>query len=263
MRSAFVTSLSAKDHVQKHRESDAQSMEILWRLMPVYTSTWRCVFIQGGKEKQSKTFQTLVSRENWPCHAFWGPLHVYLWFPVMSNVLTRDYFISWGTGWPSHLPLSWVWGATGEENCVSPFPEGCVQGWSLADWKKPSRKMDFLALSVAVECLILAVGAGPGSPWHGRLSSGSITYISVHTCTFWYTAAAHPKALHWSVYTFIKKSLCIFYTSFPPDLNVLMNIYYIQLNFSSIFGCREWNLYYYLHILLLFAYLYLHLWLYY
>lgn len=44
----------------------------------------------------------------------------------------------------------------------------------------------------------------------------------------------------------------MFYTSFPLDLNVLMNIYYVQLNFSSIFGCLKENLYYYLHILFYF-----------
>lgn len=176
---------------------------------------------------------------------------------------------------PSHLPLSWAWGATGEASCASPFPEGCVQGWSLAGWKKkkkknPAKKMNSLALSVAVECLTLAVGLwvlGLAAPGMGGMAGGwaqavSPVYLYIPT-SFSTSATAHPKALHWSVHTFIKISLCIFYTSFPPDLNVLMNIYYIQLNFSSVFGCREWNLYYYLHILLLFAYLYLHLWLYY
>lgn len=249
-------------------------MEIPWRLMSVYTSTWRCVFIQGGKEKQSKKLRASVSRENWACNAFWGSLHVYLWFSAMSNVLTRDYFISQGTAWPLSPPLIvGVRSHGGAELCFA-LPWRVCAGMESGRLKKkeknPAKKMNSLALSVAVECLTLAVGLwvlGLAAPGMGGMAGGwaqAVSPVNLYIPTSFSTSAtAHPKALHWSVHTFIKKSLCIFYTSFPPDLNVLMNISYIQLNFSSVFGCREWNLYYYLHILLLFAYLYLHLWLYY
>lgn len=210
--------------------------------------TWRCAFIKGGNEKGSKKFQTLVSRENWPCNAFWGSLPVYLWFSAMSNVLTRDYFISQGTAWPLSPPvIVGVRSHGGGELCFA-LPQRVCAGMESGWLKKVQQKMNSLALSVAVECLILALWLwllGLAAPGMGGMAGGwaqavSPVYLLIITCTPFNTpATTHPKALHWSVYTFIKKSLCIFYTSFPPDLNVLMNIYYIQLNFSSIFGCRE------------------------
>lgn len=109
-----------------------------------------------------------------------------LWFSVMSNVLTRDYFTSWGTAWPLSPPLIVGVRSHGGGELLGPFLKGVCRDrvWQT---EKSSAKNEFSGPQCGCGVFNLgcvAVGAGPGSPWDGRLSSGSITYISIHTYTF-------------------------------------------------------------------------------